>query len=197
LLLHFLSLAKTILKGVKAYFMVTEIFFITMGVLCAFLSCMMITRKWPVTAAMLLVVIMMLLAGMYALLGAHFSAVAQIIVYAGAIMVIFVFVIMLLNLPSEQISYGRITISELFIIALSTLVALFLGTKIGQGTIMGALNLKHARPPYYPVESGENVKNISALMFTDYLWAFEMVSFLILAAIIGAIIIAKQKKEAK
>ena len=78
----------------------------------------MITRKWPVTAAMLLIVVMMLLAGMYGLLGAHFSAVAQIIVYAGAIMVVFVFVIMLLNLPPEELRYGRVTLGEIILIAL-------------------------------------------------------------------------------
>jgi len=79
-----------------------------LGIVALFLSIVIITRKWAVTAAMMLVVFMMLLAGMYGLLGAHFSAVSQIIVYAGAIMVVFVFVIMLLNLPPAEIRYGKI-----------------------------------------------------------------------------------------
>ena len=166
-----------------------------MGVMAVFLSALMITRKWPVTSAMLLIVVMMLIAGMYGLLGAHFSAVAQIIVYAGAIMVVFVFVIMLLNLPPEELRYGRITIGELLLTALGFIVALFLGTKVGQGYLISNSNsLINARPPYYPASMNENVKNVSALMFTDYLWAFELISFLILVAIVGAIVIAKKAK---
>lgn len=177
--------------------MLTQISFLIMGILAVFLSGLMITRKWPVTAAMLLIVVMMLLAGMYGLLGAHFSAVSQIIVYAGAIMVVFVFVIMLLNLPPEELRYGRVTLGELFLTVLGFLVALFLGTKVGQGYLISGLNsvsLANARPPYYPASMNENVKNVSALMFTDYLWAFELVSFLILVAIVGAIVIAKKAK---
>ncbi len=177
--------------------MLTQISFLIMGILAVFLSALMITRKWPVTAAMLLIVVMMLLAGMYGLLGAHFSAVAQIIVYAGAIMVVFVFVIMLLNLPPEELRYGRVTLGEIILIALGFLVAIFLGTKVGQGYLISGLNattLVNARPAYYPSAMNENVKNVSALMFTDYLWAFELISFLILVAIVGAIVIAKKAK---
>ncbi|APJ04849.1 NADH-quinone oxidoreductase subunit J [Silvanigrella aquatica] len=177
--------------------MITQISFLIMGVLAVFLSVLMITRKWPVTAAMILIIVMMLLAGMYGLLGAHFSAVSQIIVYAGAIMVVFVFVIMLLNLPPAELRYGRLTISELVLISLGFIMALFLGTKVGQGYLIANLSsntLVNARPPYYPDAMNENVKNVSALMFTDYLWAFELISFLILVAIIGAIVIAKKAK---
>ncbi|BBH54428.1 NADH-quinone oxidoreductase subunit J [Fluviispira sanaruensis] len=177
--------------------MAIQISFMIMGILAVFLSAAMITRKWPVTAAMLLIIIMMLLAGMYGLLGAHFSAVAQIIVYAGAIMVVFVFVIMLLNLPPEELRYGRVTLNEIILIAIGFLGALFLGTKVGQGYLTSGLNsttLINARPPYYPAQMNENVKNVSSLLFTDYLWAFEIVSFLILAAIVGSIVIAKKAK---
>lgn len=179
--------------------MLTEISFFIMGVVVVFLSLLMITRKWPVTAAMLLIVIMMLLAGMYGLLGAHFSAVAQVIVYAGAIMVVFVFVIMLLNISAKEISYGRLTILEILLAALGFVLALVLGTKVGQGFIHSgfhSLVQSHARPPYYPVHMNENVKNVSALMFTDYLWAFELISFLILASIVGAVVIAKKEGRA-
>jgi NADH:ubiquinone oxidoreductase subunit 6 (subunit J) len=55
------------------------------------------------------------------------------------------------------------------------------------------LSKSHARPPYYPTQMNENVKNVAALMFTDYLWAFELISFLILSSIIGAIVIAKKE----
>ncbi|NBW82746.1 hypothetical protein EBR21_13425 [bacterium] len=78
--------------------------FIVMGIAAVLLSGVMITRRWPVSAAMVLIGVMTLLAGMFGLLDAHFAAAAQIIVYAGAIMVVFVFVIMLLNLPPEELS---------------------------------------------------------------------------------------------
>lgn len=176
--------------------MLTEISFLIMGVFAVFLSLVMITRRWPVTAAMLLIIVMMLIAGMYGLLGAHFSAVAQIIVYAGAIMVVFVFVIMLLNIPIKEINYGRLTIPELVLCVIGVVIAFILGTQVGQGYLTASLNLlslSHARPPYYPLPLNENVKNVSALMFTDYLWAFELISFLILSSIIGAVVIAKKE----
>lgn len=176
--------------------MITQISFFIMGILALFLSILIITRKWAVTAAMMLVVFMMLLAGMYGLLGAHFSAVSQIIVYAGAIMVVFVFVIMLLNLPPDEIRYGRLTLGEVILLGLGILTSLVLGTAVGQHHLIAGLDrmLVHARAPYYPLEMNESVKNVSALMFTDYLWAFELVSFLILSAILGAVVISKKAK---
>lgn len=176
--------------------MITQISFFIMGILALFLSILIITRKWAVTAAMMLVVFMMLLAGMYGLLGAHFSAVSQIIVYAGAIMVVFVFVIMLLNLPPDEIRYGRLTLGEVILLGLGILTSLVLGTDVGHHHLVEGLDkmLVHARAPYYPIEMNESVKNVSALMFTDYLWAFELVSFLILSAILGAVVISKKAK---
>lgn len=178
--------------------MLTSLSFTVMGILAVFLSLVMITRRWPVTAAMLLIVVMMLLAGMYGLLGAHFSAASQLIVYAGAIMVVFVFVIMLLNLPLNELRYGRMTVFEIIIALAGVLTALFLGTQVGQGALRLSLEkmaLMPTRPPYYPLN--ENVKNVAALMFTDYLWPFELTSFLIIASIVGAIVIAKKEKGAQ
>ena len=174
--------------------MISQISFFILGFLAVLTALLMITRRWPVTAAMLLIVVMVLIAGMYGLLGADFSAVSQLIVYAGAIMVVFVFVIMLLNLPPEEIKYGRLTIIEIIISILGVVSALFFGTKVGQGHLIKGLDLLNARPAYYPISLGENTKNVSALMFTDYLWAFELTSFLILAAIVGAVVIAKKAK---
>jgi NADH-quinone oxidoreductase subunit J len=177
--------------------MLAEISFLIMGMFTLFLSLLIITRKRPVSAAMFLVVLMMLIAGMYGVMGAHFSAVSQVIVYAGAIMVVFVFVIMLLNVSSSELSYGRLTLFELLLAAAGVVIALFLGTKVGRGYLLSNIDTlanSNARPPYYPASFNENVKNVSALMFTDYLWSFELISFLILTSIIGAIVIAKKEK---
>lgn len=166
--------------------------FLIMGVLAVALAGTLATRRFPVSAAMLLITIMVLLAGMYGLLDAHFAAAAQIIVYAGAIMVVFVFVIMLLNLPPEETRFGTLTLGEGLLSLGGVATAVVFGTKVGQGYLKSAFQPSNARPPYFPLE--ENVKNVSALMFTDYLWAFELISFLILTAIIGAVVISKKRK---
>jgi NADH-quinone oxidoreductase subunit J len=167
--------------------------FLIMGVLAVFLAGAMATRRFPVSAAMLLITVMVLLAGMYGLLNAHFSAVAQIIVYAGAIMVVFVFVMMLLNLPPEELRFGRLTFGEIFLTVLGIGAALLLGTKVGQGALLSSLSLSNPRPPFFGEK--DNIHNVAALMFTDYLWAFELASFLILTGIIGAVVISKKRKH--
>jgi NADH-quinone oxidoreductase subunit J len=174
--------------------------FIVMGIAAVLLSGVMITRRWPVSAAMVLIGVMTLLAGMFGLLEAHFAAAAQIIVYAGAIMVVFVFVIMLLNLPPEELRYGGVTVGEMVLTVVGVLVALALGTRVGHGLLTTGLDsLGLQKPdaglalhrPIFPAD--ENVKNVAATMFVEYLWAFELMSFLILAAVIGAVVIAKKR----
>ncbi len=177
----------------------TTFSFVTLGLLAIIFSILLITRRRPVSAAMMLLVIFALLAGMYGLLDAHFAAVAQIIVYAGAIMVVFVFVIMLLNLPPEELRYGGVTLGEGLLSLLGIAFVVTLGTKIGKGALSSSMSLWDANRapgatlPYFP--EAENLKNVAALMFTDYLWAFELVSVLILAATIGAVVIAKKRSD--
>ncbi|MCA2962046.1 MAG: NADH-quinone oxidoreductase subunit J [Silvanigrellales bacterium] len=166
--------------------------FILMGLLAVALAGTLATRRFPVSAAMLLITLMVLLAGMYGLLDAHFAAVAQIIVYAGAIMVVFVFVMMLLNLPPEETRFGTLTLGEGVLTLAGLGAAVVLGTKVGHGFLRSAFQPTNARAPFFP--EPENLKNVAALMFTDYLWAFELISFLILAAIIGAVVISKKRK---
>lgn len=175
--------------------------FLLLGILATVLSGFLVTRRWPVSAAMLLIATFAVLAAMYGLLDAHFSAVAQIIVYAGAIMVVFVFVIMLLNLPPEELRYGTVTPGEALLSVLGVGAAFALGTKLGRGSLEPLVSSwastggrpAAARPPFLPED--ENIRNVAALMFTDYLWAFELISFLILAAIIGSVVIAKKRSH--
>lgn len=172
----------------------TTLSFLILGCLTVILSVTLITRRSPVAAAVSLVGAFVCLAAMYGLLEAHFAAVIQIIVYAGAIMVVFVFVIMLLNLPPEELRFGRLTPGEGLIALVGVIAAVALTTKVTDGALqVVSSNLPSgiARPPYYA--DSENLKNVAALLFTDYLWAFEVVSFLILVAIIGAIVIAKKR----
>lgn len=174
----------------------TSLAFVVLGVLATALSAVLITRRYPVSAAMLLITVFVLLAGMYGLLDAHFAAAAQIIVYAGAIMVVFVFVIMLLNLPPEELRYGSVTASEWLLIALGLVCAVFFGTEIGHGTLRSGIEgilpasqvVRHV-----PEESLGDIRSVASSMFIDYLWPFELISFLIMAAVIGAVVIAKKR----
>lgn len=182
--------------------------FVVLGVLAIIIAGFLITRRYPVNAAVLLIVDFILLAGMYGLLDAHFAATAQIVVYAGAIMIVFVFVIMLLNLPSEELRYGKVTLSEWVIAGLGTVAALALGTSVGQGAIGSGLAASGistfdpqsaatfaplGRPSYFALD--ENVKNVSSLLFTDYVWAFELVGVLLMIGLIGAVVIAKKRTD--
>ena len=169
--------------------------FIILGSLVCLLALATIFSRSPIAASMLLILLMFLLAGMFALLGAHFSAVAQVIVYAGAIMVVFVFVIMLLNIPISKIAYERIKISEIALFIATIAIAVTPLFFLHNNAFKQLLPTETLRPPYYSLESGENVKNIAALMFTDYLWAFELISLVILIAIIGAVAVTKKEKH--
>lgn len=178
----------------------SSVAFILLGVLSIVMCGLLISRRWPVSSAMMLITVFVLLAGMYGILDAHFAAVTQIIVYAGAIMVVFVFVMMLLNLPPEELRYGGVTFGEWFIIGISFVAVVFLGTEVGRGTLADGVNMmlpepNSARRLLVPINELGNVQGIAASMFTDYLWAFELISFLILTSIIGAIVIAKKRGQ--
>ena len=166
--------------------------FVCLGFLALLLSGILVTRKYPVSAAMVLIAKFIVLAGMFGLLDAHFSAVAQIIVYAGAIMVVFVFVIMLLNLPESEIKFGKLSPFEIISILFSVIFTCVLGTQMGQ-TILNTLNPVE-KVTWLRVDSSlSTITTVASLMFTDYLWAFELMSFLILAACIGAVVVGKKK----
>lgn len=177
--------------------LVLESSFLLLGLLACAMSIAVLFMKTPVSAAMSLICIMLILGGMYGLLGAHFSPVAQIIVYAGAIMIVFVFVIMLLNLPKKDMDCGCFSLfdSLLGIACLGLSIFGFVFLFQGKFSIKHQDEMPFASPPFYPESFGENVKNIAAQMFTDYLWAFEIISILILVAIVGAVVISKKERK--
>jgi NADH-quinone oxidoreductase subunit J len=143
-----------------------------------------VTRKSPVSAALWLVNVMFALSGLYVMLDAPFVAAVQVLVYAGAIMVVFVFVVMLLNLGRSD--------------ALPDLRPS--AARIGAGLVGVALlaNLLAVRREALPVvELAAPVENVvtpvAEALFTDYLLAFEFTSILLLVAIVGAVVLAKKK----
>jgi NADH-quinone oxidoreductase subunit J len=138
----------------------------------------------PVYAAMSLVSAFFFLAGIYILLTAHLIAFLQIIVYAGAIVVLFLFVIMLLSLSDAELGFDRITAVKW--VGIAGALGVF-------GLVIRAIAdvpIQQMRP--VAADFG-TVKAVGKLLFTQYLLPFEATSVLLLVAIVGAVVVAKQK----
>lgn len=151
-------------------------------------SLIMIFRKNPVHSALFLVLAFFCLAGVYLLLNAQFIAAVQVIVYAGAIMVLFLFVIMLLNLEQEVASQGGHGLQKLSAVVLAAVLAVSLGSIMRAQVFTG----EQGTYTLEKVSALGNSEVIGRLLFTDFLLPFEITSILLLAAIIGAIILAKK-----
>lgn len=143
-----------------------------------------VASRSPVNAAMSLVAAFFFLAGIYVLLVAHLVAFLQILVYAGAIMVVFLFVIMLLQLHDQDLKEP-------------SLKAMQWGGVIGASGVLTVVVLAVERVgdmPWKAVpESFGTVKAVGRLLFTQYLLPFEATSLLLLVAIVGAVVVAKQR----
>ncbi|MCF8268113.1 MAG: NADH-quinone oxidoreductase subunit J [Ignavibacteriales bacterium] len=164
--------------------------FIVFALVAAVSSLMMITRKNAVISAVFLVLNFFALAGLYLLLNAQFIAVVQIIVYAGAIMVLFLFVLMLLNTGKEEaILHGKKPIKyfAIFIAAVVFLQVAYL-LVFGSGSFT-------SNPDIEASLSSGTVETIGREIYTKYIIPFEAAGFLLLAATIGALILAKKKFE--
>src|SRR5437763_11346506 len=144
-----------------------------------------ITRRSPVASALWLVVTLFALAALFVLLGVQFFAVLQVLVYAGAIMVLFLFVIMLLNL-------GRAGPPDLRG-PLGLGVGVFLaGLLLMQLLVLRQAGLVPGGPVRPPLGQGM-IPSVARPLFTVYLVPFEITSILLLAAIVGAVVLAKRK----
>ncbi len=152
-------------------------------------SVLVIGQRNPMRSVLLLIVSFAALSGLYVLLGSPFAAVIQIIIYAGAIMVLFLFVVMLLNVPTEEAPIGRALRllggvgPRRFGAVLSALLAVELFWAIGR---LGAAEMPGDVPP-------TEVKDIGLRLFHDYAFAFEATSVLILVAMVGAVILARKE----
>ena len=161
------------------------ILFLIFAVVAVVCAINVVVQTHPISSALSLVGVMGSLAVLYLLLGAEFIAAAQVIVYAGAIMVLFIFVIMLLNAGAET-RKGRsylIPGAPLLIIFLG-LVAYFVQNMFSSNTVVRFGGFQGGGP-----------KEIGHALFTTYLLPFEVTSILILVAIIGAIVLARKEIE--
>jgi NADH-quinone oxidoreductase subunit J len=144
----------------------------------------LILQRHPIHSALSLIVVMVALAGLYLLQGAEFVAAVQIIVYAGAIMVLFIFVIMLLNAGEEE----RSNVSRLarFVgVPLGIVFLLEVAYWIGRATA----HLGTAPPEMV------STRDLSSLLFREYVFPFELTSFLILIALLGALVLARREES--
>ncbi|MCX6128875.1 MAG: NADH-quinone oxidoreductase subunit J [Proteobacteria bacterium] len=163
--------------------------------LIALLSVTMIFSRNPISSAFSLVGLMVSLGAIYALIGAHFVAALQIIVYAGAVMVLFVFSIMLLNMSDEQVEV-RVKSWQYYAGFLVSLILMgLLAFAFVQWSNEKSLppvdiySLAHIR------EMGGNVLALSGTLFAQSYIQFELISLLLLVAIAGALVLAKRKVD--
>lgn len=164
------------------------ILFILFAAVAAVSSVIMITRSNAVIAALFLILNFASLAGLYLLLNAQFIAVAQVIVYAGAIMVLFLFVIMLLR-PEKENIIGKKPAVKIMAIVVAALVFIQIAYMIFYSR-SGEITQEVAAS----VKAG-TVESIGRELFTNYIIPFEAAGFLLLAATIGALVLAKKKFE--
>jgi NADH-quinone oxidoreductase subunit J len=161
--------------------------FVPLAMLSVAAAVGMVLNRNAVYSALLLVVNFFCLAGFYVLLEAQFIAVVQVIVYAGAIMVLFLFVLMLLGVGSEDvlketIRGQRATAAVLGLLLLGAVVFALAGGGFGGGA--GSLAAAN---------QGGNVQAIGRLLFTRYVFAFEAVGMLLVVAAVGALVLGKRR----
>jgi NADH-quinone oxidoreductase subunit J len=154
-------------------------------------SLLVVGQRNPMYSVMLLIVSFGALSGLYVLLDAPFTAVTQIIIYAGAIMVLFLFVVMLLNVPREEPAptpiAGLLGPTGLKIGALlSVLLAIEMIWAISR------IGLSWFSPE--PASDVASVANIGEALFTRHAFAFEVTSVLILVAMVGAVVLARRER---
>jgi NADH-quinone oxidoreductase subunit J len=153
-------------------------------------SLLVIAQRNPIYSVLLLIASFGALSGLYVMLEAPFVAVIQIVVYAGAIMVLFLFVVMLLNAPHEETEADerRHVLLRKGPLRFGALLAAALAVELGW-----ALSQSGESGPFAG-GSTSSVGAIGLLLFTEYSFAFEVTSVLILVAMVGAVVIAHREK---
>ncbi|HEX4019604.1 MAG TPA: NADH-quinone oxidoreductase subunit J [Acidobacteriaceae bacterium] len=160
------------------------VLFFIFAILCLSGALNLLFQRHPINSALSLIVVMSSLAVLYLLLGAEFLALAQIIVYSGAIMVLFVFVIMLLNVGKEERTHGS---RAAYVVGIPGVLALF--------AVLTAVFLSLSKS-FGSAQLGSflvTTSDLSRVLFRDLLLPFEVTSVLILVAILGAVVLARKE----
>ena len=177
-----------------------EFHFYFFGLIAIASAIAFVTRKSPVAAAMWLVLVMFSLAALYVMLDAQFIGAMQVLVYTGAIMVVFLFVIMLLNLGSPadladaRGKWGYIAALFVGLALLAEVLALTREHTV-ERLMPRDLAARLAESAAHPLPGGV-IGPIAAPLFNEYLLAFELTSVLLLAAIVGAVVLGRRRPDA-
>jgi NADH-quinone oxidoreductase subunit J len=166
--------------------------FYLFGAVAVVASLLVIAQKNPIYSVLLLIASFCALSGLYVLLDAPFVAVIQIIVYAGAIMVLFLFVVMLLNAPREntELDQREHPAARTGAMRLGAVLAVALGVEL----LWALANVRVAAS--FPIAPVVSVATIGRRLFTDYAFPFEVTSVLILVAMVGAVVMARHDQAA-
>ena len=169
--------------------------FYLFGLVAVASACVFVTRKSPVAAALWLVNVLFCLAAMFVLLDAQFIGAIQVLVYAGAIMVVFLFVIMLLNLGEPaRIADARSTIWYIVAGGLAIVVLAAVMVRLPHPAPMETFRIAADSLAVEARATGA-VAPVAVPLFTEYLLAFEVTSVLLLAAVVGAVVLGRKRNE--
>ena len=163
--------------------------FIIFGLLAVAGAINFLLQRHPINSALSLVVVMMSLAVLYWSLGAEFLAAAQVIVYSGAIMVLFVFVVMLLNAGEEERTHGSRAAYIAGVPGAAAVFCLLSFVFLSNGKALGSTDVTS-----HLTHAVNNIAEISQVLFKDLLLPFEVTSILILVAILGAVVLARKEQ---
>ncbi|MBI4867096.1 MAG: NADH-quinone oxidoreductase subunit J [Candidatus Wallbacteria bacterium] len=165
--------------------MLTAIVFYILATLCVVTAVLTVTLANPVTCALSLIACLMCLAGLFAQLSAGYVAILQVLVYAGAIMVLFLFVVMLLNLTREEADEGTFGTAR----ALTSLVcvAFLLDLYVFVDAAVGTRDFTEA------LEGFGSLAGVGEALFSRYLVPFEVISLLLTAAVVGVVAITRRQ----
>ncbi|HTM91578.1 MAG TPA: NADH-quinone oxidoreductase subunit J [Flavisolibacter sp.] len=164
---------------------ITQILFWSLSVVAVFSALMMVTSKNPVYSVLWLIVTFFSISGHYILLNAQFLAIVNIIVYAGAIMVLFLFVIMLMNLSKDTEPQKNKWLKLAGAVAGGSLLLVLVAA------------LRHTEQNMTQLGTGDIglIKNLGNVLFSEYVVPFEISSILFLSAMVGAVVIGKRDEK--
>ena len=159
--------------------------------ICILFALGVVINNSPINSAISLIGMMLCLAGVFILQQAHFIAILQIIIYAGAIMVLFMFVIMLLNLKGKgEDDKWQSRDRNVLLNVLSGLLAAGILYKL-----ISIINEAKFNSPALTYENFGTVREVGTILFTEFVLPFEVASILLLVAMIGAVVLAKSKVD--
>lgn len=151
---------------------------------------MVVLAKSPITSAFSLIVSLLGVAGLFALAGNGFLAVVQVLIYAGAIVTLFIFVVMLLNLKAEELTETGMSLQKLTGGVAAALVAVNI---TALSNVLTSANVPGAPAPW---SNDELMDNMARIVFERFGLTFELMSVLLLVALVGVIALARREKAA-